>query len=101
METYGLGERNIALIVEAIAQDKAIERATIYGSRAKGRYRDNSDIDITLEGKDLGLSNMARLEERLDDLLLPWQFDISVKSRLTNDALVCEIEKYGKVIFAR
>lgn len=100
MCTYGLGEHNLAMIKEAIACDKNIERAIIYGSRAKGNYRTNSDIDITLEGSNLGLSNLARLDERLDDLLLPWRFDLSIKSRLANAALIAEINKYGKVIYS-
>lgn len=99
METYGLGEDNLAKIVEAIAQDTAIRRAVIYGSRAKGNYRANSDIDLTLEGDGLGITNLARLDGRLDDLLLPWQFDLSIKRRITNEALVMEIDKYGKVIY--
>jgi predicted nucleotidyltransferase len=37
-------------------------------SRAKGNYKDGSDIDITLLGKQLTLKTVCALEEALDEL---------------------------------
>ena len=99
--TFGLSASVMSSIVGAIASIENVSRALIYGSRAKGNYRDNSDIDITLEGKNLTVSDLATLDERLDNLLLPWQIDLSIKSRITNVALLDEIERWGKVVFER
>lgn len=99
--TFGLSDSVLSSIVSVIASVENVNRALIYGSRAKGNYRDNSDIDITLEGKNLTVSDLAILDERLDDLLLPWQIDLSIKARITNEALLDEIERWGKVVFER
>lgn len=99
--TFGLSDSVLSSIVNAIASVRNVSRAIIYGSRAKGNYRDNSDIDITLEGKDLTITDLAALDERLDDLLLPWQIDLSIRARITNTALLDEIERWGKVVFER
>ncbi len=36
---YGLPERTVAQICAALAQYPAVERAVLYGSRAKGNYQ--------------------------------------------------------------
>ena len=98
---FGLNDSALSSIVSAIASIENVSRAIIYGSRAKGNNRDNSDIDITLEGKNLTITDLAVLDERLDDLLLPWQIDLSIKAHITNTALLAEIERWGKVVFER
>lgn len=98
---FGLGDKNLAAIVGVLHSVRNVSRAIIYGSRAKGNYRHNSDIDITLEGDGLTLTDLAILDGKLDDLLLPWQFDLSIKSRITNAALLAEIDKYGKTVYER
>lgn len=99
--TFGLSDSALSSIVSAIASVRNVSRALIYGSRAKGNCRDNSDIDITLEGENLTVTDLATLDERLDNLLLPWQIDLSIKARITNAELLSEIERWGKVVFER
>ena len=99
--TFGLSDSALSSIVSAIASVRNVSRALIYGSRAKGNCRDNSDIDITLEGENLTVTDLATLDERLDNLLLPWQIDLSIKARITNAELLAEIERWGKVVFER
>jgi hypothetical protein len=50
----------------------------LYGSRAKGNYKDGSDIDITLIGKNLKLKTVYETQEALEELNLPYIFDISI-----------------------
>lgn len=101
MMDFGLDDNTVAMIRNALASIPHIERAIIYGSRAKGNYRPNSDIDLTLVGDGITLSDLSRLDLALDDLYLPYSFDISVKSELTNPALVKEIEAWGKVFYPK
>ena len=49
----------------------------IYGSRAKGNYKNGSDIDLTLYGgKDLTLNILSKMLREIDDLLLPYTIDL-------------------------
>lgn len=101
MEQFGLSSENLSAIIRVITSVKRVSRAWIYGSRAKGDYRNNSDIDIALEGEGLTLNDLATLDERLDNLMLPWQFDLSIKARIKNEALLEEIRRWGEIVFER
>lgn len=98
---FGLQPQDIARINNAIATIPCIQTAIIYGSRAKGNYHYNSDIDLTIEGDGINSRHLSKLDELLDDLLLPYTFDLSIKAEITNAELVREIEKTGKIFFQR
>lgn len=99
---YGLKTETRKAIQKAILQIKDIEKVVLYGSRAKGNYSNGSDIDITLFGHDLTLDNSVYpLMGALDDLYLPYSFDISIHSQINNPDLIEHIEKIGKVFCER
>lgn len=78
-----------------------IQRVLLYGSRAKGNYRPGSDIDLTIEGEDLTFSQLLTIENQIDDLLLPWMVDISLKQQIENSSLLEHIERIGVLFYAR
>ncbi len=79
----------------------AIEKAVLYGSRAKGNYRDASDIDFTLMGKDLTFTLLAKIEADLDDLLLPYKIDLSMYDHIGNPELLDHVERVGEMFYQR
>ena len=56
---FGLTNEEINKVVSIFAKYPAIEKAIIYGSRAKGNYKQYSDIDIALIGTNLNLNKIA------------------------------------------
>lgn len=75
---FGLPETTIANIQAVLAQYPQIEQAILYGSRAKGTYKPGSDIDLTLVGgEEVTLDVLSLVMDALDDLLLPYTFDLS------------------------
>ena len=78
-----------------------IDKVIIYGSRAKGNYKDYSDIDITLLGDVIDLTNQHKIESELDDLLLPYKFDVSTFNKIRNVELIEHIKRVGKVIYTK
>jgi predicted nucleotidyltransferase len=60
---FGLPESAIARICAVFAAHPEIEKAVLYGSRAKGNFKPGSDIDLTLYGSGLthALINSVRL----------------------------------------
>ena len=78
-----------------------MEQAILYGSRALGRHRPASDIDLTLLGPDLSSTVLARIDAELDDLLLPWVIDLSCHASLRHAALLDHIERVGLVLYER
>jgi type I restriction enzyme S subunit len=77
-----------------------IEKAVIYGSRAKGNYREGSDIDLTLFGN-INTKTIADVLDALDESFLPYTFDISAYDSLKNDKLREHIDRVGKEFYRR
>ena len=96
MERFGLSENAMAQIKAVLSGYPAIERAVIYGSRAKGNHKPGSDIDLTLIGQRITEAELLALENRLDDLLLPYTFDISRFETLQNAQLIDHINRIGQ-----
>ncbi len=72
-QRFGLSTNVIARIHGVLAQHPHVQRAVIYGSRAKGNYRPGSDIDLTLfaaEGQEISHRELADILDEVDDLLL-------------------------------
>ena len=67
----------------------------MYGSRAKGTFRNGSDIDLTLLGKGLTLSILFAIENDLGDLMLPYKIDLSILQKIEDPDLVGHIERVG------
>ena len=59
----------------------SIDEVIIYGSRAKGNYKEGSDIDLTLLGN-VTKEDFNKLWQRLDDSYIPYKFDLSVYNYL-------------------
>ncbi len=96
---YGLKDKDIELINSVFKRHDKIERVILYGSRAKGNYRPNSDIDLTLIGKDLTLKEQFEIENELDDLMLPYKIDLSIYQKIENQDLTDHIDRVGIVFF--
>ena len=96
---YGLKEIHIHKIQSVFVQYGNIEKAILYGSRAKGNYRTGSDIDLTLVGENLDLTTLLKIENELDDLLLPYKIDLSIYHKIENTDLTEHIRRVGIVIY--
>ncbi|MDC9722283.1 MAG: nucleotidyltransferase domain-containing protein, partial [Urechidicola sp.] len=98
---YGLKEKHIKAINSVFSKYPQIEKTILYGSRAKGNYRNGSDIDLTLVGDDLDLTTLFKIETKLDDLLLPYKMDLSILHKIENQDLVDHIERVGITFYER
>lgn len=98
---HGLPAAVVERIHATLARFPEVEQATLYGSRAMGSYRPGSDIDLTLSGAQLDGRVLARLDAALDDLLLPWRFDLSLQAELQSAALLEHIARVGHVFYTR
>ena len=98
----GLPESAIHKICAVFARYPQVEKAILYGSRAKGTYRNGSDIDLTLCGAaDLTLSVQHRIANELDDLLLPYMIDLSIFHDISDPDLMEHIQRVGTPMYER
>ena len=82
------------------SRHEGIEQVLLYGSRAKGDYRKHSDIDLALVGDPVGLSAEA-IAMDLDDLPLPYHFDVKPYGAIANALLRAHIDRIGVGIYRK
>jgi len=81
-------------LLQVLAAEPTVRQVWLYGSRAMGRQRQGSDIDLTLVGEELSGDALLQLMQAIDDLLLPWSVDLSLHGQL--DAEVrAHVERVG------
>jgi uncharacterized protein len=89
-------------ITKAIASFPEVEKAVLFGSRAKGTNKPGSDIDIAIKGEKCSIEIAWRLNALLnEELPLPYFFDIVHYESITNQALKQHIDRVGKVIYLK
>ena len=98
---FGLPDSAIQAIQQVLAAHPEVEQALIYGSRALGRQRPASDIDLTLIGPAISFGTLAQIEAELDDLLLPWMIDLSRIADLSHPPLRDHIARVGQILYDR
>lgn len=101
MTRFGLKESVLDQILSVFAASGEVYEAILYGSRAKGCYKPGSDIDITLKGDILTLKELNRISLALDDLLLPYTFDLSIYQHIDNPDLLAHIKRVGKILYQK
>ena len=100
--SYGLAESVIERIKTVFSHYQQIEQALLYGSRAKGSYREGSDIDLTLVGgEDLTSAMLTKVIDELDDLLLPYVIDLSLLRNITDIAVLDHIKRVGVAVYEK
>jgi predicted nucleotidyltransferase len=100
-QVRGMQEELTSRIVGVLRKNPLIEEAILYGSRAKGTHRRGSDVDLALKGQALNLREINKIHLELDNLLLPYTFDISIYHRITDPDLLDHINRVGKTIYKR
>jgi len=98
---YGLSTTTVERLQNTLLHYPEVEKAVLYGSRAMGTYRPGSDIDLTLCGDELDHTLLTRISNELDDLLLPYQIDLSLMALLSHPALLNHISRVGVVLYAK
>ena len=98
---FGLSETTCATIRQILEQHPEVEKAVIYGSRAKGNYKNGSDIDLTLLGGALDYKVLSAVAWALDESSIPHTVDLSLFEKIQNPALREHIERVGKVFYER
>lgn len=95
-EMFGLSINDRKLIKGVFEKFSQVEEVIIYGSRSKGNYKPYSDIDFTLFGKELSQKLLFEIELGLDDLMLPYVFDLNINDKISNPDLLDHITRVGK-----
>ncbi|WP_243105918.1 nucleotidyltransferase family protein [Clostridium fermenticellae] len=76
-----------------------IEKVLLFGSRARGNNRYNSDVDLCIFGKNITNLILAKISMDVNELDTCLSFDILSMNELSKDGLINNILKEGIVIY--
>ncbi len=94
-ETFGLRKKDLENIISILKKYTEIEEAIVFGSRAKGNYKNGSDVDIALKGK-LNFETIAHISYLLnEETTMPYKFDILNYTAIKNNELIEHINRAG------
>ncbi|MCY4264045.1 MAG: nucleotidyltransferase domain-containing protein [Gammaproteobacteria bacterium] len=81
--------------------NKRVERAVLFGSRAKGDYSVASDVDIALFGEDLTITDHLKLAKAMEELSVPQKVDLCLFQDIQEKPLCESILRDGVEIYNR
>ncbi len=96
---FDLPPETVEKLRHTFASFPQVEKAVLFGSRAKGTSKPGSDIDLVLFGPDLDSRTLDRIEIAVDDLMLPYRVDLLIHHRITHPELLKHIERVGAVFY--
>jgi predicted nucleotidyltransferase len=96
---FGLPVKALQGLQDVFSNHPSIQSVTMYGSRAKGNYRHNSDIDLVITAPDMTWGEFNCVEQEIDDLLLPWKVDLALLHHIENQDLLDHVSRVGVTIF--
>ncbi len=98
---FGLKESVLSEIIDVFKRYSNVEEVILYGSRAKGSYKPGSDVDLVIKGGRLNLGDINRITLDLDNLNLPYIFDVSIYHRIDNPELIDHVKRVGQTLYKR
>lgn len=98
---YGLEDKIIERIIEVFARFPAVEEVILYGSRARGNFRSDSDIDLILKGESLTPDIMDDITHRLLALQLPCPFELYRYNEAKSPEMKEDIIKIGVSLYRK
>jgi len=99
MIDFGLKEDRLNEIRRVLARYPQVNRAVIFGSRARGDFKPNSDIDLAVYLADAEDKMPGGLLLEIDDAAGIYKIDVIDMLRLNNEPLRQRIEEDGVEIY--
>ncbi len=98
MHNDGLRSADREKIFTVLRQFSGVERAYLFGSRAMGNFKPYSDIDLALVGQ-LSDQQLAAISGDLEELPLPYKFDVIDLRKVELVALREHVAKHGREFY--
>ncbi|NDP22610.1 MAG: hypothetical protein GZ091_16235 [Paludibacter sp.] len=98
---FGLEQNTIDNIISVLEQYPKVDKAFVFGSRAKGNYKEGSDIDIAIKGNELNFNDVRSLVGKLDELNLIYDIDLLDYAKIKEPALKEHIDSVGIELYSR
>ena len=94
----GLSERVTDLLRAELSRFPEVRVAYLYGSRARGDYKPQSDIDIAIDAPGMTQQTFAQLWSAIDALPIAYPLDCIWLQALPESSLKAQVERDGLVL---
>jgi len=102
MNNTGLLQPDLDIVLSVLGEFPNVKEAIIFGSRAKGNFRNGSDVDIALKGENINLEIVTNISYRLnEETILPYKFDVLDYQNINNSKLTEHINRKGISFYIR
>jgi predicted nucleotidyltransferase len=95
----GLTTEQLELLQQAFKAFDNIDQVKIFGSRAKGNFSAQSDIDLAIYGTNINRHDIGELLLNIDDSNLPFLVDVQLYHDIKNHRLLDHINRIGVTIY--
>jgi predicted nucleotidyltransferase len=96
---HGLKENVLKGMNNVFAKYRQIDKVLLFGSRAKGTHKNGSDVDLALVGESLTLQDLQNISLDLDELYLPYSFDLLIFKDIENPELLSHVERVSVLVY--
>jgi len=100
MTRFGLEQHILDRIVNVLATHPLVERAVVYGSRATGNFKPQSDIDLAIYSSEMSDKEFARLRFEIQELPIVFKLDVVRFDTLGDIGLKRKVFQEGKTIYS-
>ena len=102
MNNTGLRQPDLDIVLSILDEFPNVKEAIIFGSRAKGNFRNGSDVDIALKGENIDLEIVSTISYKLnEETILPYKFDVLDYQSINNSKLTEHINRKGISVYIR
>lgn len=99
IKRYGLSKRDFYNLISLFKNySDIIEKVILFGSRARGDYKETSDIDIAIKFRKNN-DKIYEIKENIENKDIIYTFDIIDYEKVKNEKLKRYIDSEGEIIF--
>lgn len=98
---YGLAPELLNDLRKIFKHYPDIEKVLLFGSRAKGNFKEGSDIDLAVFGANINSSTFTQIWDQVDRLAIMLKIDILHWDTLQNLALKDKIVAEGVELYVK
>lgn len=96
---FGLKDEYITILKMIFQKHPSIEEVVIYGSRAKGSFKERSDLDLIIKNSKIERYTISDVLFDIDESDFPFMVDLQDFELIKNKKLIEHIERVGKPFY--
>ncbi|OAQ39588.1 hypothetical protein A5893_08320 [Pedobacter psychrophilus] len=98
---FGLEQHIIDKLIAVFEQHSKVDKALVFGSRAKGNYRPDSDIDIAIKGQELTTDDIIAMSVAFEENGITHKIDLINYHSIKEPDLKDHIDRVGIELYSK